>query len=266
MITIDNLHKSFGGAAVLKGASLDIRDGEVVALIGPSGHGKSVFLKHVAGLLRPDRGRVVFNGRDLFGLRRAELVRLRSRIGFLFQNGALFDSMTVYDNVAFPLRELTRMGEEEIRRQVMGELELVGLAGAEDKMPAQLSGGMARRAALARALVRPPEIMLFDEPTTGLDPIIVHAIHELIAATHERFGFSGIVVSHEIPEVFSFVQKVAVLQDGVIRFTGTPEEAFRADDAVVREFIRGSLPAEAGGLRGQAVGWPGSVDLKGSAS
>ena len=245
MITIENLHKSFDGVEVLKGASLEIRDGEVVALIGPSGEGKSVFLKHVAGLLRPDSGRIVFNGKDLCSLRRAELVELRSRFGFLFQNGALFDSMTVYDNVAFPLREKTRLSEKDIRERVLSELEQVGLTGADDKYPAQLSGGMSKRAALARALVRSPEIMLFDEPTTGLDPIIVHSIHALISATHKRLGFSGIVVSHAIPAIFAFVQKVAVLHGGVIRFVGTPKEIFETDDAVVRDFIRGSLPADA---------------------
>ena len=245
MITIENLHKSFGGVEVLKGASLEILDREVVALIGPSGEGKSVFQKLVAGLLRPDCGKIVFNGKDLGHLRRAELVDLRNRFGFLFQNGALFDSLTVYDNVAFPLREKTRLSEKDIRERVLRELEEVGLTGAEDKYPAQLSGGMAKRAALARALVNSPEIMLFDEPTTGLDPIIVHSIHALIAATHKRLGFSGIVVSHAIPAIFAFVQKVAVLHGGVIRFVGTPKEIFETDDAVVRDFIRGSLPAEA---------------------
>jgi len=245
VITIENLHKSFGGVEVLKGVSLEVRDRDVVALIGPSGEGKSVFLKHVAGLLRPDSGRIVFNGKDLGGLRRAELVKLRSRFGFLFQNGALFDSMTVYDNVAFPLREKTRLSESEVRERVLSELEQVGLTGAEDKYPAQLSGGMAKRAALARALVRSPEIMLFDEPTTGLDPIIVHSIHALIATTHKRLGFGGIIVSHEIPEVFAFVQKVAVLHEGVIRFMGSPKEIFETDDAVVQDFVQGSLPTEA---------------------
>jgi phospholipid/cholesterol/gamma-HCH transport system ATP-binding protein len=147
--------------------------------------------------------------------------------------------------VAFPLREKTRLSEKEIQEKVRSELEQVGLTGAEDKFPAQLSGGMAKRAALGRALVRSPEIMLFDEPTTGLDPIIVHSIHELIASTHKRFGFSGIIVSHEIPEIFAFVQKVAVLQEGVIRFYGTPKELFETDDAVVQDFVNGSLPAEA---------------------
>jgi len=245
MISIENLHKSFGGVEVLKGASLDIQDGEVVALIGPSGEGKSVFLKLMAGLLRPDSGRIVFNGKDLCSLRRAELVELRNRFGFLFQNGALFDSMTVYDNVAFPLREKTRQTEKEIEERVLRELEQVGLTGADDKYPAQLSGGMAKRAAIARALVLSPEIMLFDEPTTGLDPIIVNSIHSLIDVMHARHGFSGIVVSHAIPAIFAVVQKVAVLYGGVIRFVGTPKEIFKTDDGVVRDFIRGSLPAEA---------------------
>ena len=262
MITIDKLYKAFGGVEVLKGASLEIPDGEVVALIGPSGEGKSVLLKHVAGLMRPDSGRIVFNGKDLFGLGRAELVSLRSRFGFLFQNGALFDSMTVYDNVAFPLREKTRLSEKEIREQVLAELEQVGLTGAEDKFPAQLSGGMAKRAALARALIRSPEIMLFDEPTTGLDPIIVHSIHALIASTHKRFGFSGIVVSHAIPGVFAFVQKVAVLYGGVIRFMGTPKEIFETDDAVVRDFIQGSLPTETFPSREQVPSQANAKELR----
>jgi len=262
MIAIENLHKSFGGVEVLKGASLEIRDKEVVALIGPSGEGKSVFLKHVAGLLQPDTGRIIFNGKDLVALRRAELVKLRSRFGFLFQNGALFDSMTVYDNVAFPLREIGRVKEKEVRERVLGELELVGLTGAEEKYPAQLSGGMAKRAALARALVRQPEIMLFDEPTTGLDPIIVHSIHALIAATHKRLGFSGIIVSHEIPGVFAIVQQVALLHEGVIRFVGTPKEIFKSDDPVVRDFIRGSLPMDGSHFRDPDPASPPESNIK----
>ena len=245
MITISNLKKSFAGVEVLKGASLEIKDGEVVALIGPSGEGKSVLLKHVVGLLRPDSGHVVFGGNDLYSLSHRELVSLRRRFGFLFQNGALFDSMTVFDNVAFPLREIDGLDEQEVRQRVQRELDQVGLAGADDKFPAQLSGGMARRAALARALIRSPEIMLFDEPTTGLDPIIVHAIHAMIASTHRRYGFSGIIVSHDIPEVFSVVQKVAMLHEGVIRFFGTPEELFATDDTFLKSFIQGSLTPEA---------------------
>jgi phospholipid/cholesterol/gamma-HCH transport system ATP-binding protein len=242
MIRIENLHKSFDGIEVLKGASLEVQDGQVVAIIGPSGEGKSVLLKHLAGLMRPDSGRVLYDGRDVGRLGRRELAELRSRLGFLFQSGSLFDSMTVYDNVAFPLREKTRLGEKEIGQRVLDALAQVGLGGAEQKVPAQLSGGMAKRAAIARAMVLSPEIMLFDEPTTGLDPVIVHSIHDLIAATHERLGFSGIIVSHEIPSVFAIVQKVAFLHEGVIQFMGTPQEILATEDPVVRTFIREGMP------------------------
>lgn len=244
MIQIESLHKSFAGAEVLRGASLRVREGEIVALIGPSGDGKSVFLKHVAGLMRPDSGSVVFNGRDLSRLSRRELAELRSRIGFLFQGGALFDSMTVFDNVAFPLREKTRLHEREIRSRVLENLEQVGLLGAEDKFPAQLSGGMAKRVALARALILSPEVMLFDEPTAGLDPIIVNSILALIASTQKRLGFGGILVTHEIPAAFAYVQKVAMLSRGAIEFVGTPHELLACDKPAVREFIHGSLPPE----------------------
>jgi phospholipid/cholesterol/gamma-HCH transport system ATP-binding protein len=158
------------------------------------------------------------------------------------------------------------LSEKEIRERVMSELEQVGLTGAEDKYPAQLSGGMAKRAALARALVRSPEIMLFDEPTTGLDPIIVHSIHALIASTHKRLGFSGIIVSHEIPEVFAFVQKVAVLHEGAIRFVGTPKEIFETRDAVVRDFVRGSLPRETYHFRDQIPSEPSVSETAGGAA
>jgi len=243
MIIVEKLRKSFEGVEVLKGISLNVPDGEVVALIGPSGEGKSVFLKHLVGLLQPDSGSILVRGKNLCRVTRKELAEIRSRIGFLFQNGALFDSMTVYDNVAFPLREKTHLSEEAIRDLVLEQLDQVGLGGAEEKYPAQLSGGMAKRAALARALVMSPEIMLFDEPTTGLDPIIVHEIHDLIASTHQRFGFSGILVSHEIPSIFAVCQKVALLHQGVIRFMGTPEEIFATGDPIVREFIFGSMRA-----------------------
>ncbi|MBW2101187.1 MAG: ATP-binding cassette domain-containing protein, partial [Deltaproteobacteria bacterium] len=172
MIEIREVYKSFDGNEVLRGVNLSIRKGEVVALIGGSGEGKSVLLKHIAGLMRPDRGRVVVDGKDLEGLKGRALIELRSRLGFLFQGGALFDSLTVFENVAFPLKEKTRLSDDVIRERVLKELENVGLSGAEYKYPSQISGGMVKRAALARALVSEPEIMLFDEPTTGLDPVI----------------------------------------------------------------------------------------------
>jgi phospholipid/cholesterol/gamma-HCH transport system ATP-binding protein len=241
MIRIQDLHKSFNGFQVLRGVSFDIGKGEILALIGGSGHGKSVILKHVAGLLRPDRGRVFIDGVDICSLGGRELEQVRSRFGFLFQGGALFSSMTVFDNVAFPLMEKGKMREQEFRERVLSVLDQVGLRGAEDKFPAQISGGMIKRTALARALVTNPEIMFFDEPTTGLDPVIAHTILDLIQTIHKKFGFTGIIVSHELSRVFQIVQKVAMLHDGGIIIVGTPAEILASQDPIVRQFIRGAL-------------------------
>jgi phospholipid/cholesterol/gamma-HCH transport system ATP-binding protein len=240
MIKVENLHKSFNGLEVLRGASFEVAKGEILALIGRSGYGKSVLLKHVAGLIRPDHGRVLIEGKELGLLRGKELERMRSRFGFVFQNGALFDSLTVFENVAFPLREKTRLKEEEIRQRTLSILDQVGLAGAENKYSAQISGGMVRRAALARAMVRNPEIVFFDEPTTGLDPVIANTILNLIDSCHQRFGFTGILVTHEIPEAFEIVQKAAMLHEGRILAIGSPEEILSSRDPVVRQFITGS--------------------------
>ena len=234
MIKVEQLRKSFDGHVVLDGISFEIAKGEVVALIGGSGGGKSVLLKHLAGLMQPDSGRVIIDGVDLRKVRGSELRRLRDRLGFLFQGGALFDSMTVYENVAFPLREKTKMKEREIRSRVMRELELVGLKGAEDKYPSQISGGMVKRAALARSLVLDPEIMLFDEPTTGLDPVIGQSILELIDSCHQRISFTGVIVTHEIPRIFPFVDRVLMIYQGKLRVNGPPDEMMRSDDPVVK--------------------------------
>ncbi|MCU0595850.1 MAG: ATP-binding cassette domain-containing protein [Desulfobacterota bacterium] len=237
MIKIEDLHKSFNGVAVLKGVSLEVEKGELLALIGRSGYGKSVLLKHVAGLLRPDRGRILLEGQDMGRLRGSELVRVRNRLGFLFQSGALFDSMTILDNVAFPLREKTKLSEPEIRKKAMVELEQVDLLGSEEKYPSQISGGMVKRASLARALVEEPEIMLIDEPTTGLDPLTGQTILNLIDACHKRLGFSGIMVTHEVPKIFEIVNKVVMLHEGRVIFSGTPEEILASEDATVRTFV-----------------------------
>jgi phospholipid/cholesterol/gamma-HCH transport system ATP-binding protein len=241
MIKIEDLHKSFDGFEVLRGVSLQVVKGEILALIGVSGHGKTVILKHVAGLMRPDRGQVYIDGKEIFRLRGDELEQLRSRFGFLFQSGALFSSLTVLDNVAFPLREKTHLSEQEIKERVLTVLDQVGLRGAEDKYPAQISGGMIKRTALARALVRSPEIMFFDEPTTGLDPIIAHTILDLIKSIHKDLGFTGIIVSHELSRVFQIVQKVAMLYEGTILIVGTPEEIMTSNDPIVQQFISGSI-------------------------
>jgi phospholipid/cholesterol/gamma-HCH transport system ATP-binding protein len=241
MIKVEDLHKSFDGLKVLRGASFQVANGEIVALIGRSGYGKSVLLKHVAGLIRPDRGHVFIDDNDICCLRGKKLEELRSRFGFVFQSGALFDSLTVFENIAFPLEEKTKLSNREIREKVLFALDQVGLTGAENKYPAQISGGMTKRAALARALVRNPEIMLFDEPTTGLDPIIGHAILNLIDSCHKRFGFTGILVTHEIPKVFEIVQKVALLHEGAILAIGSPEEMLSSMDPIVQQFITGSI-------------------------
>lgn len=241
MIKVEDLCKSFDGLEVLRGVTFQIERGEILALIGRSGYGKSVLLKHIAGLMRPDKGRVFVDGEDICCLTGKELERLRSRFAFLFQSGALFDSLTIFENVAFPLREKTKLSDREITQRVLFELDQVGLAGAEHKYPAEISGGMIKRAALARALVREPEIMLFDEPTTGLDPIIAHAILNLIDSFHNRLNFTGIIVTHQIPRIFDIVQKVAMLHDGAILITGSPEEILSSRHPVVQQFIHGNI-------------------------
>jgi len=215
--------------------------GEIVALIGKSGYGKSVLMKHVAGLMKPDRGRVSVDGHDIARLNAKELGRLRSRFGFLFQGGALFDSLTVFDNVAFPLREKTKLKEKAIKDRVLSELDQVGLSGSENKFPAEISGGMIKRAALARALVRDPEIMFFDEPTTGLDPITANTILALISSCHKRLNFTGIIVTHEIPKIFKIVAKVAVLDEGRILVAGPPDEILSSDNPTVQQFVGDSI-------------------------
>lgn len=239
MIEINDLHKSFNGNNVLKGVSIKVEEAEILVLIGMSGYGKSVVLKHVVGLLRPDRGRIYVDGQVVNQLKGKALADLRSRIGFLFQGGALFESMTVFENVAFPLKEKTNLEKRDIKEKALKVLKQVGLTGAEDKYPSQLSGGMQKRAALARELVWEPEIMLFDEPTTGLDPIIGHAILNLIDDLHKRMNFTGIIVTHEIERVFKIAQKAAMLHEGVINASGSPDEILNSDDPLVRQFISG---------------------------
>jgi len=237
VIQIEDLHKSFDGHPVLNGVSIKIAKGQVLALIGASGCGKSVLLKHVAGLMAPDSGRVLIDGQDIWAARGKPLRALRERLVFLFQGGALFDSLTVFENVAFPLKEKTRLSDQTIRSRVFEELERVGLAGSEHKYPSQISGGMVKRAALARALIRDPEIMFFDEPTTGLDPVIGRAILNLINACHKKLSFTGIIVTHEIPKVFDIVDRVAMLHEGHVRAEGTPHSLTMSADEVVQAFV-----------------------------
>ncbi|MDD2897464.1 MAG: ABC transporter ATP-binding protein [Desulfuromonadaceae bacterium] len=241
MITLRNIHKSFGAQKVLDGLDLDIPDGKITAIIGPSGEGKSVLLKHLIGLLQPDSGTVEVDGENIVAVRRSELNRIREKFGMLFQNVALFDSMTVFENVAFPLEEKTSFSKEEIRGKVLAALEDVGLKNIEKKFPDELSGGMKKRVGLARAVVLNPKIILFDEPTTGLDPIIKRAIHQLIKDTHAKFGFTAVIVSHEIPEIFDVAQNVAMLFRGKILQHGTSDDIKNSTHPAIRQFISGSL-------------------------
>ncbi|HKA54906.1 MAG TPA: ABC transporter ATP-binding protein [Candidatus Binatia bacterium] len=246
MIRAVNLHKSFGPQRVLRGLNLEVPDGSIYVIIGRSGGGKSVLLKHFIGLLRPDQGEVWIDGEEISKLHGRALNRVRSRFGMLFQGGALFDSLTVYDNVAFPLREKTRLSEAVIREKVQERLTQVGLSGIDEKFPSELSGGMRKRVALARALILEPEVLLFDEPTTGLDPIRVNAIHQLIRDLHRLLHITTVVVSHEIPEIFSIATHVAMLHEGVIVATGSPAEIQASSDPLVHQFITGQLEGPIG--------------------
>ena len=239
IIELRGVYKSFGAQAVLQGVDLAVPTGRTTVIIGRSGSGKSVMLKHMIGLIKPDRGQVLVAGEDLAAMDDHQLNRVRRRFGMLFQDAALFDSMTVFDNVAFPLREHTRLGKEEIRRIVRQKLELVGLKGVEDKMPNQLSGGMRKRVGLARAIALEPEIILFDEPTTGLDPPLADAINDLIIDTQRRLGVTAVVISHDIAGAYKVGHKIAMLYQGRIIAQGTPEQIQDCDDPVVQQFIHG---------------------------
>jgi phospholipid/cholesterol/gamma-HCH transport system ATP-binding protein len=241
MIQVVDVYRSFGKQQVLKGINFRVRRGEILAVIGPSGSGKTVLLRLIIGLLRPDRGQVIIEGTDITTLYGRRLDRVRERFGMLFQGGALFDSINVLDNVAFPLREKTKLSEPEIASHVQKMLESVGLGDMGYKFPAELSGGMKKRVALARALITGPSIVLFDEPTTGLDPILVHAIHQLILDTHRTFGYTAVLVSHEVPKVFDVATRVAMIHEGMIIEQGTPEEILKSSDPLIRQFIEGKV-------------------------
>jgi phospholipid/cholesterol/gamma-HCH transport system ATP-binding protein len=245
VIKVVGVRRSFGEQEVLRGLDLEIATGEILVVIGRSGGGKSVLLKHLIGLLRPDSGHIFVDDIDITRLGRNALDRIRERYGVVFQGGALFDSMSVYDNVAFPLREKTRLRGADIRQRVEEKLAQVGLEGMGGKNPAEISGGMRKRVAIARALVTEPEVVFFDEPTTGLDPILVNTIHHLIVELHRKFRFTAIVVSHEIPEIFQIADRVAMLHDGVIVDSGTPEAIQASPNAIVQQFIRGEVESVA---------------------
>jgi phospholipid/cholesterol/gamma-HCH transport system ATP-binding protein len=241
MIKVVDLHKTFGNQEVLKGIHLELETGKITTIIGGSGSGKTVLLKHLNALLLPERGGVLVDGKDITKLGERELNEVRQKFGVLFQGAALLDSMTIYDNVAFPLREKTKMTENAIRERAEGRLAQVGLAEMGYKYPAEVSGGMKKRAGLARALVMQPEIVLFDEPTTGLDPLLGRSIHNLIRKMHITFKFTGVIVSHDIPEVFQISDRVAMLANGIIEEVGTTQEFLASKNPVVRQFLQGDV-------------------------
>jgi phospholipid/cholesterol/gamma-HCH transport system ATP-binding protein len=239
LIELKGVVKSLGVNRVLDGVDLSIQRGQITAVIGKSGSGKSVLLKHVIGLFEPDAGEILFEGRSRAVMSPAERRGLKQKFSYVFQDTALFDFLNVFENVALPLVERKGIPREDIFRRVRNKLHALDLHDIEHKYPAQLSGGMKKRVALARALVTDPEIVLFDEPTTGLDPIRKNAVHSMILDYQRRFGFTGVVVSHEIPDIFFISQWVAMIDEGRIRFEGTPEEIQQASDPGVRNFIQG---------------------------
>ncbi len=232
-----DLEKAFHHKRVLRGASLEVHVGETLVLLGGSGSGKSVLLKHLNGLLRPDRGEVEIEGTALSGLDEERLVPVRRRLGMLFQQGALFDSLTVGENVAYPLHEHRLLPPDEIPARVHEALGMVDLAGTEPLMPSELSGGMRKRAALARALALEPRALLYDEPTTGLDPVVAARINHLIRDLQQRLGLTSVVVTHDLASAFFVADRIAFLHEGRIRFCGTPDEARASTDPYLHEFL-----------------------------
>jgi phospholipid/cholesterol/gamma-HCH transport system ATP-binding protein len=240
IIQLEDVYKRFGDEQVLAGLNLSVPRGEILVIMGRSGAGKSVILKHMVGLISPDRGEVYFDGRRLNTLKHAELQQVRKRMGMLFQGAALFDSMTVAENVSLGLRKNTSLSEGEIRQVVTAKLSAVGLSGVEQKMPAELSGGMRKRVGLARAIAMDPELVLYDEPTTGIDPITADAINNLILDTRRQFGVTSVVVTHDVANALKVGTLISMLVDGRVIFSGNPDEVKGTDNPYVKQFLEGS--------------------------
>lgn len=240
MIQVEDVHKSYGRQKVLNGVNLQIGRGSVTTIMGLSGAGKSVLMRHMIGLEKPDEGRILINGRNIVGMKTVELNKIRRRSGVLFQDGALFDSLSVMENVAFPIKEHLRLKEREIEEIVRKKLALVGMTGHEHKFPAALSGGMRKRVGLARALALDPDVVFFDEPTSGLDPITKGVIYRLIIETHRRSSMTYVVVSHDVQGALEVSDEIMLLIHGKIAAQGNPEEIRTSSDPVVRQFISGS--------------------------
>ncbi len=239
IIAVDNLVQTIGGQEILRGFSLKVYQGETLVLLGRSGGGKSVFLRHLMGLMQPVSGSIMVDGQNIVALKERELARVRRCMGILFQNGALFDSMTVGDNVAFPLRERGETDEKLIAEKVETALQMVNLHGQQDKMPVNLSGGMRKRVALARALINEPRCMLYDEPTAGLDPIVADSIDVLIRRLQRKLGVTSIVVTHDMKSAFAIADHVALLHEGQCYFYGSCDQLRASTDPVIRDFVEG---------------------------
>jgi phospholipid/cholesterol/gamma-HCH transport system ATP-binding protein len=241
VIQLTDVKKRFGSQNVLKGVNLSIFTGKTTVIVGASGQGKSLIIKHILGLVKPDNGRVLVYGKDINKIRKRELKEIRTHFGVLFQNAALFDSMTVFDNVALPLRERTKKKEEEIKSVVNEQLKMMELDGSNDKYPAQLSGGMRKRVGLARALVMNPEIVFFDEPTTGLDVALSNEMYRVFFRTQTRLGYTAVIVSHDVPKILKLADYVALMQDGVIQGNLPPEDFQISGIPAIREFVQKTM-------------------------
>ena len=237
MIQVKDLYKAFGSNLVLRGINLTVEEGSTCVIMGTSGSGKTVLMKHLIGLLKPDRGQVIVDGEDIVPLGPEELAVVRRKFGMVFQSSALFDSMTVFENVSFPLREHTKMTEEQMRQAVRHRLEIVGLVGVEDKYPADLSGGMRKRVGLARAIVLDPKIVLYDEPTTGLDPITTDYVDEMILDAKRALGITSVVISHDVASSFKVGDTIAFLSDGKIVEQLPPKRLRQSTDPAVKLFL-----------------------------
>jgi len=237
VIDVQDLYKSFAGFPVLKGINLRMMEGTTTVVLGASGSGKTVLMKHIMGLFKPDRGEVIVDGENITRMDRRELSRFRTRMGMVFQSSALFDSLTVFENVAFPLREHTKLSAEQIAEAVKEKLAVVELFGVEEKFPAELSGGMRKRVALARAIVREPKLVLYDEPTTGLDPLTTESVDEMIIGARTKLGVTSVVISHDIGSTFHIADHVAMLHDGRIVEEGPPDKVRNSQEPHTRHFL-----------------------------
>ena len=238
-LRVVNLYKSFGEKQVLKGCDLEVQEGESMVVIGGSGSGKTVLIKCIIGLIQPDEGKIYVDGSEITSLSERELNEVRKKFGMLFQGGALFDSLRIWENVGFGLRQHTQRSEEEIKKISSEKLRLVGLRDIEELMPSELSGGMKKRVSLARAIAMEPEILLYDEPTTGIDPIMADAINELIIQMREKLNVTSIAITHDMKSAYKIADRIAMLYQGKIIDVGTPEEIKNSPNPIVQQFIQG---------------------------